>query len=89
MIREKKFEVRVTLDEYKDIKNLSESMNITISELIRQSVRANVYVDDKRKMAQHICKLQSHMNMIYQVGATTDNIKSVGKEVNSLWQCLR
>lgn len=89
MTRDKKIEVRLTEQELKHIENMSDSNSVTKSELIRQAVRnQNNGIAEKRMLQKHIFDMQTIVNQIYQIGATTELLNTLRLEMNALWQYL-
>ena len=88
MTRDKKIEVRLTIEEYNYIKNICDTMNISISQFIRQTIMGNPVGADKRVLCQHIYKIQNVFNYIYQKGLTREMLETGMMEASKLWQYL-
>ena len=87
MIRDREIKIRVTQDELDYISNVCNTHGMSKSECIRQAVRRG-FNQNEKDIAQKICAMQSIINRMNGIGVTEEDINSLTKEMNELWQFL-
>ncbi len=89
MEKTKRIEIRLTNDEFKELEIQSKRANISKSDYIRKTLfNTNTYIIDKKGMAASIVKMQTAVNRIVQLGTTEEDLNTLAKEMELLWQYL-
>ncbi len=89
MSKSKRIEIRLSDNEFKEIQLLSKRANISKSDYIRKTLfNTNTFIIDKKGIATSIIKMQTAVNRIIQLGTNEEDINTLTKEMELLWQYL-
>ncbi len=82
--KEKKVVIRLTNTEYKKLKELSEIKGVTISDLIRNSVFANIKVEKVNEFQKLLKKCESLKELVKELNRIGVNLNQVARYCNSI-----
>ena len=89
MEKTKRIEIRLTNYEFKELEIQSKRADISKSNYVRKTLfNTNTYIIDKKGMAACIVKMQAAVNRIIQLGLSEEDITTLNKEMDLLWQYL-
>ena len=89
MIRDKKVEVRLNQEEFDCLEYISDTTNISKSNILRQAIKEafqNSRINAKGILG-HLFNMQTIVNQMH-LGVTQENLITLTKEMNELWQYL-
>ena len=89
MEKTKRIEIRLTNDEFKELEIQSKRADISKSDYVRKTLfNTNTYIINKKGIAASIVKMQTAVNRIIQLGLSEEDITTLNKEMELLWQYL-
>ena len=89
MEKTKRIEIRLINYEFKELEIQSKRADISNSDYVRKNLfNTNTYIIDKKGMAACIVKMQTAVNRIIQLGLSEEDITTLNKEMDLLWQYL-